>query len=194
MSASNAHTSSVVHSEQPASSCPSLLIRRCNTKKEMDMAGAAMTAGATAGAAGAETGPFDILIAGGAALVVGGAVWWEMRNASSEQDQAAQNTASEELTKTDNPSSDTTDQPSETTPSPREQAAKRGSELVKEYKNEGVGQDAGRSGGHGTPFKRAGAQLIRDANRLSKDDPMQDALKTEGKRLIRRGRSIDHRG
>ncbi len=33
MSASNAHTSSVVHSEQPASSCPSLLIRRCNTKE-----------------------------------------------------------------------------------------------------------------------------------------------------------------
>ena len=54
---------------------------------------------------------------------------------------------------------------------PREQAAQRGRELMKTLKNEGVGQGAGRSGGHGTPHKRAGAELIRQANLLPKNDP-----------------------
>lgn len=55
-----------------------------------------------------------------------------------------------------------------------------------------VGQGAGRSGGHGTPHKRAGAELIREANKLPKNDPMREALKTEGERLIQQGKGHSH--
>ena len=77
-------------------------------------------------------------------------------------------------------------------PIPREEAAKRGSELVKQFKEQGIGQQAGRSGGHGEPYKRAGAELIRQANSLSKNDPLKEALKVEGNRLIQKGKSISH--
>ena len=60
------------------------------------------------------------------------------------------------------------------------------------YKGEGVGTNAGRSGGHGTPYKRAGNEMIQDANKLPKNDPMREALKVEGKRLIERGKGINH--
>ncbi|MBM3788376.1 MAG: hypothetical protein FJW30_28910, partial [Acidobacteria bacterium] len=73
------------------------------------------------------------------------------------------------------------------------QAAERGAQLVKQFKLDGIGQGAGRSGGHGTPFIRAGAELIRQANNLPKNDPMRAALKQVGERLIGRGKSIDHR-
>ena len=72
-------------------------------------------------------------------------------------------------------------------------AQQRGAELVKQYKKEGVGQGAGRSGGHGTPHKRAGAELIREAGRLPKNDPMRKALQTAGKRLQQQGKSHNHR-
>ena len=71
-------------------------------------------------------------------------------------------------------------------------AAQRGSELVKQYKLEGVGKGAGRSGGHGTPHLRAGAQMIREANALPKNNPMREALKTEGLRLLNKGKGINH--
>ena len=74
-------------------------------------------------------------------------------------------------------------------PTPREMARQAGSELVKSYKDQGAGTGAGRSGGHGTPFQRAGAELIRQANQLPKDDPLRDALKVEGNRLINQGKS-----
>jgi hypothetical protein len=72
------------------------------------------------------------------------------------------------------------------------EATERGSKLVKQFKVEGVGQGAGRSGGHGTPFIRACAELIRQANQLAKSDPLRAALKQVGERLIEKGKSINH--
>jgi hypothetical protein len=96
------------------------------------------------------------------------------------------------------PKETTTSEPEETsnidTPTPREVAARKGSELVKEFKEQGVGQQAGRSGGHGEPYKKAGAELIRQANRLTKNSPLKEALKIEGNRLIKKGKSISHPG
>jgi len=34
--------------------------------------------------------------------------------------------------------------------------------------------------------------MIQDANKLPKNDPMREALKVEGKRLIERGKGINH--
>jgi RHS repeat-associated protein len=76
----------------------------------------------------------------------------------------------------------------------RREASQLGARLVQEYRDEGVGQQAGRSGGHGRPHRRAGAELIRRANALPRDDPRSDALRIEGNRLIREGRGLDHRG
>ena len=78
-------------------------------------------------------------------------------------------------------------------PTPRDLARMRGAELVKQYKAEGLGTHAGRSGGHGVPHKRAGAELIREANKLPRNDPLRAALKVEGRRLIREGRGYSHR-
>ena len=77
---------------------------------------------------------------------------------------------------------------------PREIASQRGAALVKEFRTQGVGQQAGRSGGHGEPFKRAGAELIRQANLLPRNNPLREALKIEGRRLIEKGNAISHRG
>jgi hypothetical protein len=64
---------------------------------------------------------------------------------------------------------------------------------VKKLKREDkVGTNAGRSSGHGTPHQRAGAELIREANKLPKNDPMREALKIEGNRLIKQGGGINH--
>jgi polyhydroxyalkanoate synthesis regulator phasin len=76
----------------------------------------------------------------------------------------------------------------------RSQARLRGQELVDQLVASGTGTGAGRSGGHGTPFTQAGAQLIRDANALKETDPLREALKVEGQRLIDRGNAINHRG
>ena len=72
-------------------------------------------------------------------------------------------------------------------------AADMGGKLVKQFKLEGVGKAAGRSGGHGTPFLRAGAELIRQANQAPyKGTAMAEALKKEGQRLIKKGSAINH--
>jgi len=79
----------------------------------------------------------------------------------------------------------------------RRQASETGAALVTEYKRSGVGQAAGRSGGHGAPHKRAGAELIRRANRLpsnSENKALKAALKLEGQSLIEKGKAISHRG
>jgi hypothetical protein len=70
-------------------------------------------------------------------------------------------------------------------------ANKRGGELVKQIKREGVGTGA-RSGQHGVPFKKAGNQLIQEANDIA-PGPVRDALKTVGQQLIKKGNSISHR-
>lgn len=73
----------------------------------------------------------------------------------------------------------------------RQCAQKRAKTLLEQFKKEGVGTGA-RSGQHGTPHKRAGAELIREANALPKG-PLRDAMKREGERLIQQGRSHNHR-
>jgi RHS repeat-associated protein len=75
----------------------------------------------------------------------------------------------------------------------REEASEEGAELVRQQKSGGVGQQAGRSGGHGAPYKRAGNELIQRANKMPKG-PRKDAFRTEGNSLIARGRALDHRG
>ena len=77
---------------------------------------------------------------------------------------------------------------------PREVARQRGLERVRRHKQGGIGQAAGRSGGHGEPYKRAGAELIREANQLPRGNPLRAALKVEGQRLIQQGKAISHRG
>ena len=66
--------------------------------------------------------------------------------------------------------------------------------LLKEEKR-GVnnsGTHNGRSGGHGVPYKRVGAKLIRLANKIKNDPELQEAYKREGKRLLEKGKSINH--
>jgi len=75
----------------------------------------------------------------------------------------------------------------------KSQVRKVAKRLTDKFKQEGLGQAAGRSGGHGVPFRKAGAELIRQANRLPKSDPLRDALKNEGKRLINKGKSINEK-
>jgi uncharacterized protein RhaS with RHS repeats len=61
----------------------------------------------------------------------------------------------------------------------RQCASKRGGDLVKQFKKDGAGTGA-RSGQHGTPFKKAGNELIKEANKLPKGSPLREALKKEG--------------
>jgi RHS repeat-associated protein len=72
----------------------------------------------------------------------------------------------------------------------RQCASKRGGQLLKEMKNAGVGTGA-RSGQHGAPFSRAGAELRREANEVS-DPALRDVLRTQAERLIQQGRGINH--
>lgn len=74
---------------------------------------------------------------------------------------------------------------------PQEYAKKRGGDLVNQNAN--AGQGVGRSGGGGSRYVKAGNQLIQEANRLPKSDPRRAAMKTEGNRLIRKGKSINHK-
>lgn len=76
----------------------------------------------------------------------------------------------------------------------RKQIEQEGAALVQQFKQEGVGADAGRSGGHGDPYKRAGAELIRRGNAVPKNDPRREIYKTVGNRLIEKGKSISHPG
>jgi RHS repeat-associated protein len=75
--------------------------------------------------------------------------------------------------------------------SPREQASKKGGELVKKFKLEGVGKGAGRSGRHGTPHARASAELKRLANKLPKGE-LREAYKTQADRLLERAKGYNH--
>ena len=69
-------------------------------------------------------------------------------------------------------------------------ASKVGGELVKKHKKQGVGTGA-RSGQHGAPHKRAGADLIRKSNEIPQGS-LRDALKREGNRLVNKGRGVNH--
>jgi RHS repeat-associated protein len=69
-------------------------------------------------------------------------------------------------------------------------ASARRKTLLDELKDAGVGAGA-RSGQHGVPYSRAGAQMIREANLIPKG-PIQDAMKTAGKQLIEKGKGINH--
>jgi RHS repeat-associated protein len=75
----------------------------------------------------------------------------------------------------------------------RQQAQQRGRELLEEAKATGVGGNSGKSGGHGTPYLRAGAELIREANKRPKNCPLKDAMKIEGERLLNQGRGHNHK-
>jgi RHS repeat-associated protein len=74
---------------------------------------------------------------------------------------------------------------------PRDTARQRGSELVNKFKDAGEG--VGRSGGGGNKYAKAGAELIREANKLPKNNPLREAMKIEGKRLIQYGKSVSHK-
>ncbi len=68
-----------------------------------------------------------------------------------------------------------------------------GGELLKYYKRVvKVGTKAGRSSGHGTPYVKAGTDLIRKANEKGLTKEFATALKKEGERLIKKGNSINH--
>lgn len=54
------------------------------------------------------------------------------------------------------------------------------------------GVQSGRSGGHGTPFKRIGSRMIEEANSIT-DEELKKAYKIIGKRFIVKGKSINHR-
>ncbi len=75
---------------------------------------------------------------------------------------------------------------------PRKQASEEGAKLVKQFKDTGLGQAAGRSSGHGTPYQRAGAELVRRANEIRNNPELQQALKIEGERLIQKAGGINH--
>jgi hypothetical protein len=72
----------------------------------------------------------------------------------------------------------------------RDEARKLGNEFVKEEKADGSGTGS-RSGQHGTPFKRAGQRLIELAKTTS-NPRMKEALRQEGKRLIKKGGGFNH--
>jgi RHS repeat-associated protein len=76
-------------------------------------------------------------------------------------------------------------------PTSQEIAKKRGGELVNQHAD--AGQGVGKSGGGGTRYIKAGNQLIQEANKLPKNDPLRAAMKTEGNRLLNKGRSINHK-
>ena len=70
-------------------------------------------------------------------------------------------------------------------------ATKRGNELVKFYKNQGVGTGA-TSGQHGTPYMRASSDLVREANQIS-DKGIQEIIKKVAEQLRQQGKGINHR-
>ncbi len=72
-------------------------------------------------------------------------------------------------------------------------AEKIGGSLIKKYK--GAVDTGARSGEHGRAFIKAGQDLIREANNKNSGHlpDMLDALKKAGKRLIEKGKSINHK-
>jgi hypothetical protein len=79
---------------------------------------------------------------------------------------------------------------------PAEHAQRRGGQLLQEQRESNVGQQAGRSGGHGTPAKRAGAALRREANQLQGEHlrDIRDAMRAEADRLEAQGNADNHPG
>lgn len=77
----------------------------------------------------------------------------------------------------------------------RQCASKRGAKLVQEAKDSGIGAGA-RSGQHGAPFSRAGAELRREANEISRQYPelrgVAEQMKIQAERLIQKGKGINH--
>lgn len=67
--------------------------------------------------------------------------------------------------------------------------ARRSGSLVRELKEAGRGAGA-RSGQHGTPFKQAGSQMVREGNQVG--GQIGQAMKDVGTRLIDKGNSINH--
>ncbi len=80
--------------------------------------------------------------------------------------------------------------PTKGPPHPRDTARKRGNELVEKFKSAGEG--IGRSGGGGEKYRKAGAELIREANRVG-NTVLREAMKKEGKRLINYGKGVSHK-
>lgn len=73
------------------------------------------------------------------------------------------------------------------------------SKLISYYKREErAGTQSGKSGGHGTPYKKVGSQLIRIANQLPSNialaQDFKEALKVQGRKDIKKGNSINHPG
>ena len=73
------------------------------------------------------------------------------------------------------------------------------SKLISYYKREQrAGTQSGKSGGHGTPYKKVGSQLIRIANQLPSNIALavdfKEALKIQGRKDIKKGNSINHPG
>ncbi|MDZ7644952.1 MAG: hypothetical protein U5K76_12520 [Woeseiaceae bacterium] len=74
----------------------------------------------------------------------------------------------------------------------RQQANRRGAELVKKFKDLRVGTGA-RSGRHGTPHARAGAQLMREANLTAKNSKeYANHLRVVARQLINQKKQINH--
>ena len=62
---------------------------------------------------------------------------------------------------------------------------------MNEYKKGGIGTGA-RSGQHGAPYSRAGAELRREANKVT-DPEFQKIIKTVADRMVQTGKGINHR-
>ena len=73
----------------------------------------------------------------------------------------------------------------------RKCAEARGKALMNEYKKGGIGTGA-RSGQHGAPYSRAGAELRREANKVT-DPEFQKIIKTVADRMVQTGKGINHR-
>ena len=73
----------------------------------------------------------------------------------------------------------------------RKCATKRGNELVKQFKKQGVGKGAA-SGQHGTPYSRASTELQREANSVT-DTELKNIMKDVAKRLQQQGKGHNHK-
>ncbi|WP_353328891.1 hypothetical protein, partial [Chitiniphilus shinanonensis] len=65
----------------------------------------------------------------------------------------------------------------------------RGNDLVKALKKAGRGSGS-RSGQHGTPYKQAGNQLVKEGNEIGGE--LGEIFKETGRRLVDYGRGVNH--
>ena len=63
---------------------------------------------------------------------------------------------------------------------------------MRKYKRELMSGKGARSGGHGTPYKKAGNEMIQKGNEES-DEVLKELYKAEGKRLINKGKGHNHK-